>query len=411
MGKSCLREWRSNILLFIYFLTVNRGTVFAWTLSTAKRLTPGMLTPMIRALLAFALTLLLTGAALANPRIKDIADVEGVRDNQLVGYGLVVGLDGTGDTLRNAAFTRQALNSMLERFNINVREADLRTGNVAAVIVTAELPPFSMQGTRLDVTVSALGDAGSLQGGVLIATPLMAANGEVYAVAQGSLAVGGFSAEGDAASVTRGVPTNGRIANGAVIEREIEWDLAAQNTVRLALRNPDFTTARRMAETINAFLGADAASAQNPSTVALSRPAAFRGDMVSLIAEVEQLRVATDMRARVVIDESTGTIVMGENVRVSTVAIAQGGLTITVSETPQVSQAQPFAEGGETVVVPRTDVQVTEDAGDLGVLEGSVTLRELVDGLNALGVSPRDMITILQTIKAAGALQAEIEVL
>lgn len=366
---------------------------------------------MIRVFLSLALMILLAGAALANPRIKDIADVEGVRDNQLVGYGLVVGLDGTGDTLRNAAFTRQALNSMLERFNINVREADLRTGNVAAVIVTAELPPFSMQGTRLDVTVSALGDAGSLQGGVLIATPLMAANGEVYAVAQGSLAVGGFSAEGDAASVTRGVPTNGRIANGAVIEREIDWDLAAQQTVRLALRNPDFTTARRMAETINAFLGADAASAQNPSTVALSRPAAFSGDMVSLIAEVEQLRVATDMRARVVIDESTGTIVMGENVRVSTVAIAQGGLTITVSETPQVSQAQPFAEGGETVVVPRTDVQVTEDAGNLGVLEGSVTLRELVDGLNALGVSPRDMITILQTIKAAGALQAEIEVL
>jgi Flagellar basal-body P-ring protein len=268
-----------------------------------------------------------------------------------------------------------------------------------------------MQGTRLDVTVSALGDAGSLQGGVLIATPLMAANGEVYAVAQGSLAVGGFAAEGDAASVTRGVPTNGRIANGAVIEREIDWNLAAQETVRLALRNPDFTTARRMAEAINAFLGANAASAQNPSTVALSRPSSFSGDMVSLIAEVEQLRVATDMRARVVIDESTGTIVMGENVRVSTVAIAQGGLTITVSETPQVSQAQPFADGGETVVVPRTDVQVTEDAGDLGVLEGSVTLRELVDGLNALGVSPRDMITILQTIKAAGALQAEIEVL
>lgn len=366
---------------------------------------------MIRALIALALSVLLAGTALANPRIKDIADVEGVRDNQLVGYGLVVGLDGTGDTLRNAAFTRQALNSMLERFNINVREADLRTGNVAAVIVTAELPPFSMQGTRLDITASALGDAGSLQGGVLIATPLMAANGEVYAVAQGSLAVGGFSAEGDGASVTRGVPTNGRIANGAVIERELEWDLAGQQTVRLALRNPDFTTARRMANAINAFLGSNAASAENPSTVSLSRPAAFDGDMVSLIADVEQLRVATDMRARVIIDESTGTIVMGENVRVSTVAIAQGGLTITVSESPIASQAQPFAEGGETVVLPRTDVQVTEDRADLGVLEGSVTLRELVDGLNALGVSPRDMITILQTIKAAGALQAEIEVL
>lgn len=361
--------------------------------------------------IAVSAVALAAAPASANPRIKDIADVEGVRDNQLVGYGLVVGLDGTGDTLRNAAFTRQALNSMLERFDINVREADLRTGNVAAVIVTAELPPFSMQGTRMDVTISALGDADSLQGGVLIATPLMAANGDVYAVAQGSLAVGGFAAEGDAASITRGVPTNGRIANGAVIERELDWDLARQNEIRLALRNPDFTTARRMAQTINAYLGAGAAAAENPSTVALTRPAAFSGDMVALIAEVEQLRVATDMRARVVIDESTGTIVMGENVRVSTVAIAQGGLTITVSETPVVSQPLPFAEGGEAVELPRTDLQVSEDMADLGVLEGSVTLRELVDGLNALGVSPRDMITILQTIKAAGALQAEIEVL
>ncbi len=367
---------------------------------------------MIRLILIALSVVALTGAAAnANPRIKDIADVEGVRDNQLVGYGLVVGLDGTGDTLRNSAFTRQALNSMLERFDINVREADLRTGNVAAVIVTAELPPFSMQGTRMDVTISALGDADSLQGGVLIATPLMAANGDVYAVAQGSLAVGGFAAEGDAASVTRGVPTNGRIANGAVIERELDWDLASQSQIRLALRNPDFTTARRMAQTINAYLGDGAASAENPSTVSLTRPGAFSGDMVSLIAEVEQLRVETDMRARVVIDESTGTIVMGENVRVSTVAIAQGGLTITVSESPVASQAQAFAPGGETVVLPRTDVQVSEDMADLGVLEGSVTLRELVDGLNALGISPRDMITILQTIKAAGALQAEIEVL
>lgn len=367
---------------------------------------------MTRLLIA-CLTLFCLAAPLAeaNPRIKDIADVEGVRDNQLVGYGLVVGLDGTGDTLRNAVFTRQALNSMLERFNINVREADLRTGNVAAVIVTAELPPFSMQGSRVDVTVSALGDSDSLQGGVLIATPLMAANGDVYAVAQGSLAVGGFAAEGDGASITRGVPTNGRIANGGVIERELDWDLAGQAQIRLALRNPDFTTARRMAQTINAFLGAEAAAAQNPSTVSLTRPLYFEGDMVALIAEVEQLRVETDMRARVVIDESTGTIVMGEDVRVSTVAIAQGGLTITVTENPQVSQALPFADGGETVEVPRTTVNVEEELREMGVLNGTVSLRELVDGLNALGVSPRDMITILQSIKAAGALQAEIEVL
>ncbi|PWE17559.1 flagellar biosynthesis protein FlgA [Marinicauda salina] len=366
---------------------------------------------MIRTLLALLAAALVTTGALANPRIKDIADVEGVRENQLVGYGLVVGLDGTGDTLRNTAFTRQALDSMLERFNVNIRDSDLRTGNVAAVIVTAQLPPFAMQGTRIDVTVSALGDAESLQGGVLVATPLVDANGDVYAVGQGSVAVGGFEAQGDAASITRGVPTTGRIANGALIERELDWDIARQSDIRLSLRNPDFTTARRMAETINAFIGPGAASANNPSTVALSLPQSYSGDMVSLIAEIEQLRVEADMRARVVIDESTGTIVMGEDVRVSTVAIAQGGLTITVSESPQVSQPTPFSETGETVVVPRTDITAEEDLAQLGVLEGTVSLRELVDGLNALGVSPRDMITILQTIKAAGALQAEIEVL
>jgi len=365
---------------------------------------------LVKILTALALCASLSAAAHANPRIKDIADVEGVRSNQLVGYGLVVGLDGSGDTLRNAAFTRQAMNSMLERFNINVREADLRTGNVAAVMVTAELPPCSMQGTRIDVTVSALGDASSLQGGVLIATPLVGANGEVFAVAQGSVAAGGFAAGGQAATVTRGVPTTARIANGAVIEREMEFDLAGRDEIRLSLRNPDFTTARRMADTINAYLGSGVASAQNPSTVALTRPASFRGDMVSLIADVEQLRVQTDMRARVVIDESTGTIVMGDNVRVSTVAIAQGGLTVTVSESPIASQPAPFSDG-ETVVLPRTDVSVQEDMREMGVLQGTVTLRELVDGLNALGVSPRDLITILQTIKAAGALQADIEVL
>jgi len=364
-----------------------------------------------RLLLALLVSLALPAGAMADPRIKDIADIEGVRDNQLVGYGLVVGLDDSGDTLRNAAFTRQSLSAMLERFNVNIRDADLRTGSVAAVMVTADLPPFSTQGTRIDVTVSALGDAESLQGGVLVATPLMGADGEVYAVAQGSLAVGGFSASGDAASVTRGVPTTGRIANGAIIERELRYDLAGRDAIRLALRNPDFTTARRMAQAINAFLGAPAARATDPATVALARPAAFRGDMVALIADIEQLRIAADMRARVVIDEATGTIVMGDDVRVSTVAIAQGSLTISVSETPQVSQPLPFAEGGEAVVVPRTDVAVEEETRQLGLLEETVSLRELVDGLNALGVSPRDMITILQTIKAAGALQAEIEVL
>ncbi|MGY6531400.1 flagellar basal body P-ring protein FlgI [Glycocaulis sp.] len=365
---------------------------------------------LTRFLIALGLAALLSAAALANPRIKDIADIEGVRENQLVGYGLVVGLDGSGDTLRNSAFTRQSLNSLMERFNVNIRDADLRTGNVAAVMVTAHLPPFATQGSRIDVTVSAMGDADSLQGGVLIATPLMGADGQVYAVAQGSVAVGGFAAQGAAASITRGVPTNGRIANGAIIERELRFDLAEREEIRLALRNPDFTTARRMAEAINAFIGSGTARATDPATVVVSRPGHFNGDMVSLVADVEQLRVAADMRARVVIDESTGTIVMGENVRVSTVAIAQGNLTITVSETPIVSQPGAFAEG-ETIVLPRTQVIAEEDEAQLGILEGTVSLRQLVDGLNALGVSPRDMITILQTIKAAGAMQAEIEVL
>ncbi|MFC4725116.1 flagellar basal body P-ring protein FlgI [Glycocaulis abyssi] len=365
---------------------------------------------MIRIITVLALGLALCAPVHANPRIKDIADIEGVRDNQLVGYGLVVGLDGSGDTLRNSAFTRQSLNSLMERFNVNIRDADLRTGNVAAVLVTAHLPPFATQGSRMDVTVSAMGDASSLQGGVLIATPLMGADGQVYAVAQGSIAVGGFTAQGQGASITRGVPTNGRISNGAIIERELRFDLASRDEIRLALRNPDFTTARRMADAINAYIGTGTAHASDPATVVVSRPASFSGDMVGLVADVEQLRVAADMRARVVIDESTGTIVMGENVRVSTVAIAQGNLTITVSETPIASQPGAFSEG-ETVVLPRTQVTAEEDSMQLGVLQGSVSLRELVDGLNALGVSPRDMITILQTIKAAGALQAEIEVL
>lgn len=366
--------------------------------------------PILALALALAGLFVLTLPAHAQTRIKDIADVEGVRENQLVGYGLVVGLDGTGDSLRNAAFTRQSLSAMLERFDVNTRDANLNTRNTAAVMVTAHLPPFSTAGTRIDITVSAIGDAQSLQGGTLIATALMGADGQVYAVAQGSVAVGGFDAGGDAASVTRGVPTSGRISNGALIERELRFDIASLPTIRLALRNPDFTTASRMAEAINAYLGAAAARATDPATVELSRPDYFDGDMIALVSEIEQLRVRPDLPARVVIDEATGTIVMGENVRVSTVAIAQGNLTISVTEAPQVSQPGPLAEG-ETVVVPRTQVDVIEDMAQLGVMEEGASLRDLVDGLNALGVSPRDMIAILQAIKAAGALQAEIEVL
>jgi flagellar P-ring protein FlgI len=351
-------------------------------------------------------------AAWAGPRIKDIADFEGVRENQLVGYGLVVGLAGTGDSLRNSPFTRQSLAAMLERLGVNAAEGNLNTRNVAAVMVTANLPPFASQGSRIDVTVSALGDARSLAGGQLLVTPLMGADQQVYAVAQGPLAIGGFSASGQTGtSVTRGVPTAGRIASGALVEREIHFDIAAQQELRLALRNPDFTTARRIADAINATIGAEAARAANPGSIVLRRPASFSGDMVSLVGRIENLEVEVDTPARIVIDESSGIVVMGENVKVSTVAIAQGNLTISISEDPFVSQPAPFNHRGETVVVPSTGVEVEEEEGGLVVVPGGVPLRQLVNGLNALGVTPRDMISILQALKAAGAIQAEIEVM
>ena len=359
-----------------------------------------------------ALAFVVPATAQAASRIKDIVDVEGIRDNLLVGYGLVVGLNGTGDTLRNAPFTQQSLTAMLERLGVNTRGSQLKTANVAAVMVTANLPPFSPQGSRIDVTVSALGDATNLQGGVLLVTPLMGADGQVYSVAQGSVATGGFSAKGEAASVVRGVPTNGRIANGAIVEREIDFKLADLKTLRLSLRNPDLTTAERVADAVNAFLGKQAATANNPTTIQLNVPASYAGNVVNLLTDIEQLRVEPDLPARVVIDEASGVIVMGEDVRVSKVAIAQGNLTISVNETPQVSQPAPFSNTGQTAVVPRTNVNVDETKGrKLAFVDGSISLKELVDGLNALGVTPRDMITILQAIKAAGALQAEIEVM
>ncbi|MGL4494475.1 MAG: flagellar basal body P-ring protein FlgI [Beijerinckiaceae bacterium] len=351
------------------------------------------------------------GDSLALSRIKDLASVEGVRSNQLVGYGIVVGLNGTGDTLNNAPFTKQSATAMLERLGINTRGANMRTANMAAVIVTANLPPFSTQGTRIDVTVSSLGDAKSLQGGTLLATPLLGADGEVYAVAQGSLAISGFSAQGDAASVTRGVPTVGRISSGALVEREIEFKLQGQKSLRLALRNPDFTTARRIAAAVNDFIGANTAEPTDPSTVVLQVPPKYQGNIIRLLTEVEQLRIEPDQIAKIVVDERSGVIVMGRDVRVSQVAVAQGNLTVSIAEAPQVSQPEAFSNG-QTTVVPRSQVKVDTGAGNkMAVVRDGVTLRELVDALNALGVGPRDLISILQAIKAAGALQAEIEVI
>ncbi|OPH83702.1 flagellar basal body P-ring protein FlgI [Nitrobacter vulgaris] len=346
----------------------------------------------------------------ATSRIKDLANIEGVRQNQLIGYGLVVGLNGSGDTLNNIPFTKQSLQAMLERMGVNIRGATIRTGNVAAVMVTGNLPAFATQGTRMDVTVSAMGDAKSLQGGTLLVTPLLGADGNVYAVAQGSLAIGGFAAEGAAASVTKGVPTNGRIANGAIVEREIEFALNRMPNVRLALRNGDFTTAKRIAAAVNDFLGTKTAEPIDPSTVQLSIPGEYKGNVVALLTEIEQLQVEPDIAAKIIIDERSGIIVMGRDVRVATVAVAQGNLTVSISESPQVSQPNPLARG-RTVVTPRTDVGVSEDGKKLALVKNGVSLQELVDGLNGLGIGPRDLIGILQAIKAAGAIEADIEVM
>lgn len=350
--------------------------------------------------------------AQASSRIKDIATFEGVRDNLLVGYGLVTGLQGTGDELDSMPAARESLIGMLERLGVNTRDGDLDTDNIAAVLVTATMPPFSRQGNRIDVTVSSLGDADSLQGGMLAVTPLIGADGEVYAVAQGPVQVGGFVAQGAGATVSRGVPTNGRIPSGGIVEREVDFALAELVSMQIGLHNPDFTTARRMADAINAFLGTTAAGATDPGTVLLQVPQGYGSSVVDLATDIEQLRVEPDLPARVVIDEQTGVIVIGDGVRISQVAIAQGNLTIRVTETPQVSQPAPFSEAGETVVVPRTDIEIDEDEERrLQVVNGGVDLQDLVNGLNSLGVGPRDMISILQAIKASGALHAEIEVM
>jgi flagellar P-ring protein precursor FlgI len=361
----------------------------------------------LSALLALALSV---ASAEATSRIKDLANIEGVRQNQLIGYGLVVGLNGTGDTLNNIPFTKQSLQAMLERMGVNIRGATIRTGNVAAVMVTGNLPAFGTQGTRMDVTVSALGDAKNLMGGTLLVTPLLGADGNVYAVGQGSVAIGGFAAEGAAASVTRGVPTVGRIANGAIIEREIEFALNRLPTVRLALRNPDFTTAKRIASAVNDFLGSKSAEPIDPSTVQLTIPPEFKGNVVAMLTEIEQLQVEPDLAAKIIIDERSGIIVMGRDVRVATVAVAQGNLTVTISEGANVSQPAPLSNG-RTVTTPSTRVGVSEDGKKLALVKDGVSLQQLVDGLNGLGIGPRDLIGILQAIKAAGAIQADIEVM
>ena len=358
-------------------------------------------------LLALSLAGIAPPPAQAAPRIKDLVEIEGVRGNDLVGYGLVVGLAGTGDGIRTSPFTEEALANLLERLGVNVSGESFRPRNVAAVIITATLPAFSRIGGRIDITVSAIGDAKSLLGGTLVMTPLNAADGEVYAVAQGPIIAGGISAAGDAASEQIGVPTSGSIPGGARVEREIDFVFGDMARIRLALREPDFTTAARIEAAINAALGQPVARMDDAGTVTLDLGLTDRTP-AHLIAMIENITVAPASKARVVVDQRSGTIVLGADVTISRVAVAQGRLSIRVTERPLPSQPNPFTDG-ETLVLPRTEIEINRgDPNRMTVVEGNVSLADLVDGLNALGVGPRDMIDILKAIKAAGALHAEL---
>ncbi|MDB2438732.1 flagellar basal body P-ring protein FlgI [Hellea sp.] len=368
-----------------------------------------MTTFLIRLCLCLALSFsVFNSAAFAAVKIKDIVDVEGVRGNDLVGYGLVIGLDGTGDTIRNSPYTEEALSNLLERLGVNIQGSDFRPNNVAAVIVTASLPPFARTGSRIDINVSSIGDAKSLAGGTLIMTPLNAADGEVYAVAQGNVLISGFKAEGDAASVVEGVPTSGAIPNGARIEREIEFDFMSMSRIRLALRSPDFTTAERIEAKINKNFGRPIATLLDSGTVELDLSTVSQSP-ARLLSRIENYDLTPAQKARVVIDQRSGTIVLGQNVKVSSVAIAQGNLSIKIAESPfVVTQPNPFGYS-EDIIVPQTDIGIDKgEPGNIALVEENVTLPDLVAGLNALGVSPREMIDILKTMKTAGALHAEL---
>ncbi|MEQ1789109.1 MAG: flagellar basal body P-ring protein FlgI [Rickettsiales bacterium] len=366
--------------------------------------------PIMFLIVLWSYLIAMSSMAHAESRLKDVVTFEGVRENMLMGYGLVVGLNGTGDKLKNSAFTEQSLIAFLERQGVNTRGTELKTQNVAAVTITATLPPFARTGGKVDISVSAMGDAKNLAGGVLLATPLYGADGEVYVVAQGAVSIGGFKAQGEAKTITKGVPTSGFIANGGIVERETEFVLNKMQEMKLSLRNPDISTAQHVSDVINEHVGPAIANVLDPGTVILSVPDVYRNNVTQLLADIEKLPVETDQVAKIVIDEASGTIVMGENVTIDTVAVAQGNLIVKIEENPIVVQPNAFSpEGAETVVVPRTEIAVDESPGArMAVLKRGASLSELVEGLNALGVSPRDLITILQTIKSAGALQAEI---
>jgi len=342
-------------------------------------------------------------------RIKDLVHIQGVRENQLIGYGLIVGLKGTGDK-GGGKFTINSLANMLRKLGVSVDPAELKVKNVAAVIVTATLPPFARRGERIDVTISSLGDASSLQGGTLLLTPLKGADDQVYAVAQGPLSVGGFAAEGGASGVQKNHPTVARIPQGALIEREVPFSLNPQSPLIMTLDRADFVTAARIAKKINDTLNMDLAHAQDPRSISLTIPSQFQKNLVELVANIQEIEVEPDTQARVVINERTGTVVVGENVRISSVAISHGNLSIEIKETQQVSQPPPLSPG-ETQKVPQTDITIHEERGNLIPLPANTTVGELVRALNAIGVSPRDLIAILQSIRAAGALHAELEII
>lgn len=362
----------------------------------------------MKQVLPFLLACFFVQSALAGPvRIKDLVEFDGVRGNDLVGYGLVVGLDGTGDGLRNAPFTEEIMSNILERLGVNVTGEQFRPKNVAAVFVTANLPPFSRGGSQIDVTVSAIGDAKSLLGGTLIMTPLNAADGQIYAVAQGTVIAGGAVAEGDGARVTQGVPTSGVIPSGARVEREVEFELSTLTDMRLALRDADFTTAARIEAAINVEFGRRVATMLDSGTVGLDIERTGTRSVAHALGRIENIAVEPERKARVVVDQRSGTIVMGDDVRISRVAVSQGNLTLRVQEQPLTVQPNPFANG-DTVVIPRTTVDIQDEEGTgLAEVPDGTSLSEVIEGLNALGVAPRDMIDILKSIKAAGALHAE----
>ena len=343
----------------------------------------------------------------AQTKLRDVLDIEGVRTNDLVGYGIVVGLNGTGDSVRNSPFTEDSLSNMLERLGVNVQGEDIRPNNVAAVLVTASLPAFARSGSNIDVSVASIGDADSLAGGTLVLTPLRGADSEVYAVAQGAVMVSGINVEAPGARDTVGTPTTGAVPSGAIVEREIQFDFNAQDTITLALHTPDFTTAARVEDTINTALGRPVAYMRDPGSIELDMAHAG-GSPARVLAAIENLPVKVETPARIVIDEKSGTIVLGQDVTISQVAIAQGNISIKVRENPVVVQPNPFAEG-ETIVLPRTDIAVGQTGNqNIALLNQNTTLSQLIEGLNALGVRPQEMADIIRAMSAAGAIHAEL---